>query len=197
MLSTHVHVLGVIGQVEKGVEHRRQQQDGVRRPRGSRRRLPQLLAEDLLAALRTHPRKELRCKEALDNYRLLEDFKLAFPEDRYLSTPAQGQAQPLVSPGGSTAPPGPQPSGSNVAPPQAPLQDPPAPAQPQGPNTPLDNVAGRQRPPAAGAGTSTHVADPHGLTASPTIRAQRHDSATSENRPRPTQAAPSGLPLNP
>lgn len=180
--------------VEKALEHRRQQQDGVRRPRGSRRRQPQLFAEDLLAGLSTHPRKALRCKEALENYRMLEEFKLAFPEDRYLSAPAQGQSQPPVSPQSTTTPTGPQQSGPNAPSGQTPLQDPPSAPPPQGPNTPLDNVAGRQR---AATAPSTHVGDPHGLTSSPTLRTQQHDPTAFANRPRSTPSAPGVLPLNP
>lgn len=187
-------VLVVSGQVEKGVEHRRQQQDGERRPRGSRRRQPQLLAEDLLAGLRTHPRKVLRCKEALENYRQLEEFKLAFPEDRYLSAPpAQGQAQPPLSPPGSSTPTGPQQSGPNGPSGQNPLQDTPAAPHPQGPTTPLDNLSGRQR--AAGT-VSAHSVDPRSLMSSPTLRTQQRDHATFESRSRPTPPALSGLPMN-
>lgn len=66
----------------KGIEARRHREEGTDyspRPR------PPLNVEDLLVAVRTHPRKALRCKEALEHYRQLGAFTCAFPDERYLS----------------------------------------------------------------------------------------------------------------
>lgn len=89
--------------VAKGVEARRQHEDGIGNSQEGARFQPQLHAEDLLAALSSHPRKALRCREALENYRQLEEFKCAFPEDRYLSPPPS-QTLPPVSPQGVKTP---------------------------------------------------------------------------------------------
>lgn len=86
-------------QVAKGIEARRQHEDGNGNTQETSSFQPQLHAEDLLAALASHPRKALRCAEALENYRQMEGFKCAFPEDRYLSPPPT-QTQSTVSPQG-------------------------------------------------------------------------------------------------
>ncbi|CDJ40537.1 hypothetical protein, conserved [Eimeria tenella] len=176
--------------VEKGVEHRRQQQEGMRRPRGSRHCQPQLLAEDLLAGLRSNPRKALRCKEALENYRQLEALKLAFPEDRYLSAPTQGHDVVPVSPQGGNTASGQQPSAPNPPPVQSTSQDAATVAPSHGHISPLDPLAARQRSVA-----SPHTDDCQSLTPQSALRTQQHDAAFG-SRPAVTPSSPNILPLS-
>lgn len=78
--------------VAKGIEARRHREEGTEyspRPR------PQLKVDDLLVAVRTHPRKALRCREALEHYRQLEAFTCAFRDERYLS--GQGGQTPSLA----------------------------------------------------------------------------------------------------
>lgn len=162
----------------------------MRRPRGSRHCQPQLLAEDLLAGLRSNPRKALRCKEALENYRQLEALKLAFPEDRYLSAPTQGHDVVPVSPQGGNTASGQQPSAPNPPPVQSTSQDAATVAPSHGHISPLDPLAARQRSVA-----SPPTDDCQSLTPQSALRTQQHDAAFG-SRPAVTPSSPNILPLS-
>ncbi|KAL8269971.1 hypothetical protein Esti_006105 [Eimeria stiedai] len=90
--------------VAKGLETRREQEENAEEASEEARPKPQLLAEDVIEALADHPRKALRCREALESYKLLEEFKCAFPDDKYLS-PSPVQAQQGAPSGPAGAPP--------------------------------------------------------------------------------------------
>ncbi|OEH79870.1 hypothetical protein cyc_02228 [Cyclospora cayetanensis] len=128
--------------VEKGLENRRQQQENCRSSSTAPRNLlPPLLAEDLLAALRSQPRKAVRCREALENYRQLEEFKCAFPEGRYLAAPTQAQT-PAPPRGSSSSTPG-----AGLPQTQTPHGTSTVSMQPQGHSTPFDPSLGMQGTP--------------------------------------------------
>ena len=83
-------------QVAKGFDAQRQREEAedVASPR------PRSLlhVEDLLTALRSHPRKAIRCREALEHFRQMEAFTCAYRDDRYLSgNAAPTQASAVLS----------------------------------------------------------------------------------------------------
>ncbi|KAL8428478.1 hypothetical protein ACSSS7_007205 [Eimeria intestinalis] len=186
--------------VAKGLETRREHEENADESPEDARPKPQLFAEDVIGALADHPRKALRCREALESYKLLEEFKCAFPDDKYLSSsPAQAQQQgaPPGPAGGGGHPVSASTSGAGAPPalhpptqqgPQGQQQIPRAPPlQP----TPYDpGLAAIQRPQEAG--TLSHPPMHHPLR---TQKGDVRSGASQQQASTPSAAENTPLPL--